>query len=173
MVRNGKLLHSLLLEGSKPTALRKDDGFHLMLRQAHSIDPHIPIRFEGSADAEEQENAHGGEEGNVCYESVHGLSHLPGVAYAEKKQADRDLHECESDECLYPIGPANNLEQPSLRSSQVVLVSSESREDFRRDQSSANQRRQLIKVTRSVPMRKDEGLLLQRKRVLTMAATAT
>ena len=97
-------------EGSKPTALRKDDGFHLMLRQTHSIDPHIPVCSEGSADAEEQEDADGGEEGNVCYEGVHGSSHLPGVPDAEKKQADRDLHECESDECLYPIGPADDLE---------------------------------------------------------------
>ena len=90
----------------------------------------------------------------MCYESVHGSSHLPGVAYAEKKQADRDLHECESDERLYPIGPADNLEEPSLRRSQIVLVPSQSRENFRRDQSSAEQRRQLIEVMRSVPVRK-------------------
>ena len=103
-------VHGSLLEGSKPTALRKDDEFDLMLRQTHSIDTHIPICSERSADAEEQEDAHGGEESDVCYESVHGSSHLPGVAYAEKKEADRDLHECEGDECLYPIGPADNLE---------------------------------------------------------------
>ena len=99
-----------LLEGPKPTALRKDNGFDLMLRQTHSVDPHIPICSERSADAEEQEDAHGAEQGNVCDENVHGSSHLPGVAYAEKKQANRDLHECKGDECLYPIGPADNME---------------------------------------------------------------
>ena len=131
-----------------------------MLRQTDSIDPHIPICSERSADAQEEEDADGGEQGNVCYESVHGSSHLPGVAYTEKEQANRDLHEREGDERLYPIGPADNLEQPSLRSSQVVLVPSQSHENFRRDQASANDRRQLIKVTRSVPVRKGYGSLV-------------
>ena len=131
-----------------------------MLRQTDSIDPHIPICPEGSADAEEQEDAHGGEQGNVCYESVHGPSHLPGIAYAEKEQANRDLHEREGDERLYPIGPADNLEQPSLRSSQVVFVPPQSHENFRRDQASANDRRQLSKVTRSVPVRNGCGPLV-------------
>ena len=133
-----------------------------MFRQTDPIDPHIPICPERSADAEKQEDAHGAEEGNVRYESVHGPSHLPGIANAEKKQADGDLHERESDECLYPIGPADDLEQPPLRSSQVVLVPSQSREDFSRDQSGANHRRQLNQGHEiSCLCAKDEGLLLE------------
>ena len=81
-----------------------------MLRQTDSIDTHIPVCSERSADAEEQEDAHGGEKGNVYYNSVHGSSHLLRVHDAEKEEANRDLHEREGDERLYPIGPADNLE---------------------------------------------------------------
>lgn len=42
------------------TALRKGDGFDLMIRQTHSIDAHIPVRSERSADSKEQEDAHCG-----------------------------------------------------------------------------------------------------------------
>ena len=85
MVRKWRPLHVSIAGRVKRTALRKDDGFDLMLRQTDSIDPHIPICSERSADAEEQEDAHGGEQGNVCYKSVHGSSHLPGVHNAEEE----------------------------------------------------------------------------------------
>ena len=53
-------LAQLLPEGQL-TALRKDDGFDLVTGQTHSVDAHIPIRSERSADSEEQKDAHGGE----------------------------------------------------------------------------------------------------------------
>ena len=43
------------------TALGEDDGFDLMVRQTYSIDAHVPVRSERSADPEEQEDAHCGE----------------------------------------------------------------------------------------------------------------
>ena len=131
-----------------------------MPRQTASIDTHIPICPERSADGEEEEDADGGEEGNGCYESVHGSSHLLGIHDTEKEEADGDLHERESDEGLYPIGPAENLEEASLRRSQEVFVPSQSCKDFRRDQPSAEHRGQLIKVIGSVLVRKENGLLI-------------
>ena len=47
------------------TALREDDGFHLMLRQTHSIHAYIPVRSKRSAHREEQADAHGGEESDA------------------------------------------------------------------------------------------------------------
>ena len=77
-------LASLLLD-DRLTALRKDDGFNLMIRQTHSIDAHIPVCSERSADSEEQEDAHCGEESNAHYESIHPPNHVLGVHNAEKE----------------------------------------------------------------------------------------
>ncbi len=98
---------------------------------------------------------------------------MPGVYYAEEEQADGDFHECESNEGLDPIGPAQDLEQSSLCSSQVVLMSSQSVENFRRNQSSANQRRYLVEVDGSMVVYQERGFLIGQERALTMAATAT
>ena len=81
-----------------------------MIRQTHSIDPHIPVRSEGSADSEEHEYAHCGEECNAGYQRVHASDHMLGVQYAEQKQTNRYFHECESDESLDPVGPAGHPE---------------------------------------------------------------
>ena len=95
-----------------------------MIRQTHSVDTHIPVRFEGSADAEEQEYAHCGEESDAGYKSVHASNYMLGIHNAEEEQTDRDFHECESDKRLDPVGPADNLEKSSLCRSQVELMSS-------------------------------------------------
>ena len=61
-----------------------------------------------------------------------------GVHNAEKKQANGYLHECERNECLDPVGPADHMEQSSLRGIQVVLMSSQSVDNFRSNQSRAD-----------------------------------
>ncbi len=96
-----------------------------------------------------------------------------GVYYAEKEQADRNFHECESNEGLDPIGPAQDLEQSSLCRSQVVLMSPKSVENFRRNQSSANHRRYLDKVDGSMIVCRERGFSIEHEQALTMAATAT
>ncbi len=77
-------LASLLLE-DRLTALRKDDRFDLVIGQTNSIHAHLPVRFERSADSEEQEDAHCGEDCNARYESVHPSNHMLGVHNAEQK----------------------------------------------------------------------------------------
>ena len=75
---------SILFEGPL-TALRKDDGFDLMLRQTHSVDAHVPVGSQRSTDPEEQEDADGGEESDAAYEGVHPSNHILGVHDTEKK----------------------------------------------------------------------------------------
>lgn len=76
---------ALLLFEIRLTALCKDDGFDLMIRQTRSIDADIPVRSERSADSEEQEDAHCSEKSNARYYNVHPSNHLLGVDYAEKE----------------------------------------------------------------------------------------
>ena len=102
-----------------------------MIRQTHSVDIHIPVRSEGSADSKEQKYAHCGKQSNARYESVHPTNHMLGVHNAEEKQANRNFHERESDESLDPVGPADHLEYSSLCRIQVVLMSSQSVQNFR------------------------------------------
>ena len=132
------------------TALRQDNGFHLMLRQTHSIHAHIPVGSQRSANPEEQEDEDGGEENNACRQSVHASGHLSGIHDAEKKEADGYFHEGESDKGLYPIGPAQDLKHPFLCSRQVKLVSSKSGQDLCCDESSADQGGHLVQIDRSV-----------------------
>ena len=56
-----------------------------MIRQTHSVDAHVPVRFERSTDTDEQEDAHCGEESNARHESVHPSDHVLGVHNAEKE----------------------------------------------------------------------------------------
>lgn len=109
-----------------------------MIRQTHSVDIHIPVRSEGPADSEEQKHAHCGKQSDARYESVHPTNHMLGVHNAEEKQANRDFHECESDESLDPVGPADHLEQSSLCRRQVVLMSSQSVQNLRGNESRAD-----------------------------------
>ena len=125
-----------------------------MLRKTHSVDPDVPVGSERSAHSEEYEHHDGGEEGDACYQCIYPSNDVSGIHDTEEKEADGYLHQGERDEGLDPIGPAQNLEESTLRGGQVVLVSSQPVEDFSRDQSRADQRCNLggvIEVSQSIP----------------------
>ena len=143
-----------------------------MSRQTYPIDAHVPVCSERSTDAEEQEDAHGGKSSNARHESVHASIHMLGVYDPEEKQTDGDLHKRQSDECLDPVGPADDYEESSLRRRQVVLVSSQAIDNLGRDHSGAEHGRHLVRDP-LMNVHREEGFSRPRERVLTMAATAT
>lgn len=86
-----------------------------------------------------------------------------GVHNAEKKQANGDFHKGERDERLDPVGPADHLEQSSLRRFQVILMSSQAVDNLRGNQPRADQRRDLIKVGMLMTLRQVRGSLSSRR----------
>ena len=124
------------MEGSELTTLRQHHLFDLCIGETYGVrDADVPIRFERSADSQEEEYANGGKQSGESDQAVKRQSDFPRVHNPQEEEADGDLGQSQGDERLDPIRPSDRHKIALLCECEVELVAAQSSDgDFAGDQ---------------------------------------